>query len=90
MFGYLVAYIIGPLVRRIVGLVLVVMVLAFAITVPARLWVRYVSPRPADATIIGLNIATLGVIVVIGLALWRRRRGSPRWSRESDHRTRRR
>jgi hypothetical protein len=74
VFRYLFAYTIAPLVRRVTAVVLVAGMLAFAVTVPARLWVLYVSPRPSETTVVTLNIATFALIVWMLLSIFFHRR----------------
>jgi hypothetical protein len=74
VLGYLLAYTLAPLVRRLAAVVLVVGALAFLVTLPARLWVRYVSPLPNDVTIVTFNFATFVVVVGTLLILRYRRR----------------
>jgi hypothetical protein len=79
MLGYLLAHLVAPLLRRFVAVALFTATCAFGITIPARLWARYVSPRPDPALVVGLNVATLAV--VLGLAAWHRASRSHRGRR---------
>ncbi len=73
MFKYLFALLIAPLMRPVLSAVLILLAVAFAITIPARLWVLYVDPRPSGHLISVLNIATFAFLVCAVVARRRRR-----------------
>ena len=76
MLRYLLPYLVAPLLRRVLAVLLILTVLAVAVTIPARLWMQYVDPRPSGQTIIALNVATfvclLGIVVARRVRRWRR------------------
>lgn len=73
MFRYLLALLLAPLLRPIFNAVLLVVAVAFAVTIPARLWIMYVEPQPSYRMISGLNIATSAFLICVAV-LWRVRR----------------
>ena len=75
MFRYVLALMLAPLLRPVFNAVLLLVVVAFAVTVPARLWVLYVDPRPSYHLIAVLNIATFTFLACV-VAAWRLRRGT--------------
>lgn len=70
MFRYIFALLLAPLLRPVFNAVLLLLAVAFAVTVPARLWVMYVDPRPSYHMISALNVATFASLVVV-VAAWR-------------------
>ncbi|HET7583497.1 MAG TPA: hypothetical protein VFK13_01235 [Gemmatimonadaceae bacterium] len=66
MFKYLFAYLVAPLLRPIFNAVLTLLVVAFVITIPARLWALYVDPRPSEHIVAALNVATFALLVLLG------------------------
>lgn len=77
MLKHLLVLLIAPIIRRLVAISVAVILAAYVVTIPARLWVLYVDPRASECHIMILNATTSGFL--IGLALGRRRRG---WRRE--------
>lgn len=74
MFKYLLALLLTPLLRPAVNAVLLLLLVAVAVTVPARLWVMYVDPRPSYHLIAVLNAATFAFLICV-VVLWRVHRG---------------
>ena len=66
MLRYVVADLIAGLLRPLVWVALAVLAIAFVITVPARLWMLFVDPRPSAETIVALYW-TMGVLLA---GLW--------------------
>ena len=64
MLDYLLAVLLAPLLRRLIGLCLKLSAFAFAVTIPARLWVRLVESHPSEATLAVLNAGTAGMLFV--------------------------
>jgi hypothetical protein len=75
MLGYLLAVLVMPLLRRLVRWSLILMAAAFAVTVPARLWVRYLNPRPSERTLVACNVVGSALLCAAFLHGVRRRRG---------------
>lgn len=73
MFRHLLALLLVPLLRPVFGAVLLVLLVAFAVTVPARLWVMYVDPNPSYKMIAVLNVSTF-VLLLCVVVTWRVRR----------------
>ena len=69
MFRYMFALLLAPLLRPVFNAVLLLLAVAFAVTVPARLWVMYVDPRPSYHLISVLNVATVALLLCVVLAL---------------------
>jgi hypothetical protein len=75
MLDYLLAAWIAPLLRRLVVLSLRLWAIAFVVTIPARLWVRYLEPRPSDERLVALNAVGVGLLLtVVGFRYCRRAR----------------
>jgi hypothetical protein len=55
----------APLLRRLIGLFLRLSAIAFAITIPARLWVRFVESHPSETRLVVLNAVTVGVLALL-------------------------
>lgn len=70
MFRYMFALLLAPLLRPVINAVLLLLVVAIAVTVPARLWMMYVEPRPSYHLISVLNVVTFAFLVGI-VAMWR-------------------
>ena len=73
MFKYLFALLIAPLLRPVFNAMLLLVVVTFAVTVPARLWVMYIGPRPSYHMITVLNVAT-SISLFCVVVMWRLRR----------------
>ena len=71
MLKHLFVLLAAPIIRRLVTAALAVILAAYLVTIPSRLWVLLVDPRPSECQIIGLNAASTGL--VIGLGFGRRR-----------------
>jgi hypothetical protein len=68
VLDYLLAVLIAPLVRRLIVFSFRLCAFAFAVTIPARLWVRYLDPKPSAETVVVLNAAGLGLLLwILGL-----------------------
>jgi hypothetical protein len=52
------------------------MTAAFAVTLPARLWVRYGNPRPSERAVVALNIVDSPLLCTAFVSGVRSRRGS--------------
>lgn len=65
MLDYLLAALIAPLLRRLIVLSLRLWAVAFVVTIPARLWVRYLEPRPSDEKLVVLNAFGVGLLLTI-------------------------
>jgi hypothetical protein len=80
MLDYLLAAWIAPLLRRLVVLSLRLWAIAFVVTIPARLWVRYLEPRPSDEKLVTLNAVGVGLLLTaVGFRYYRRTRRAPGW-----------
>ena len=51
VLDYLLAILLAPLLRRLIELSLKLSAIAFALTIPARLWVRFVESHPSETTL---------------------------------------
>ncbi len=77
MLEHLFVLLVAPIVRRLVTAALAVILAAYLVTIPARLWVLLVDPRASECHSIALNAATTGLMVGLGLGRprsWHRRR----------------
>ena len=63
VLDYLLAVLLAPLLRRLIGLCFKLSAIAFAVTIPARLWVRLVESHPSETTLVVLNAMTVGVLL---------------------------
>jgi len=62
MLDYLLAILIAPLLRLLLGLCLRLMAFAFMATIPARLWLQFVAPQPSARTVMAINAFSLGLL----------------------------
>lgn len=67
MLRYMFALLLAPLLRPVFNAVLLLLGVAFAVTIPARLWVIYVDPRPSYHLISVLNVATSALLLCVVL-----------------------
>lgn len=74
MLDYLLAILLAPLLRRLIGLLLKLSAIAFTGTIPARLWVRCVDSHPSETTLVVLNAVTVGLLSFLVASQGRRRR----------------
>ena len=74
MLDYLLAVLIAPLLRRLLGLCLRAMVISLLVTIPARLWQRYMESRPSDESLMAVNAVSLALLFTIGFRHLGRRR----------------
>lgn len=74
MLDYLLAVLLAPLLRRLIGLLLKLSAFAFAVTIPARLWVRLAESHPSERTLVVLNAMTAGMLSLLVACQCRRRR----------------
>jgi hypothetical protein len=74
MLDYLLAVLIAPLLRRLLGLCLRAMSISLLVTIPARLWLRYMESSPSDETLMALNVVSLVLLFSIGFRHLGRRR----------------
>ena len=77
MLRYLFAILLAPLLRPVIRVVAVLAVGALAVSLPARLWVHFIDPRPDRALVIALNLTTAALIALLLLARALRRRSGP-------------
>jgi hypothetical protein len=66
MLDYLLAVLIAPLLRRLLRLCLRVMAISLLVTIPAKLWLRYMESRPSDEALMAVNAAGLALVLIIG------------------------
>lgn len=65
VLDYLLAVLLAPLLRRLIGVSFKLSAIAFAVTMPARLWVGLVESHPSETTLVVLNAVTVGVLFVL-------------------------
>ena len=70
MLEHLFVLLVAPIIRRLVTAALAVILAAYLVTIPARLWVLLVDPWPSECQIIALNATSSGFL--IGLLVGRR------------------
>jgi len=70
---YLLVLLVVPVIRRLVALAATLMAAAYLVTIPARLWVLHVDPRPGECHIIVLNAMSSGLLVGVLLGRYLRR-----------------
>ena len=63
MLEHLFVLLVAPIIRRLVTAVLAVILAAYLVTIPARLWVLLVDPRPSECQIILLNATSSGFLI---------------------------
>ncbi|MGI9041394.1 MAG: hypothetical protein ACR2HK_09940 [Gemmatimonadales bacterium] len=80
MLEHLLVALIAPVLRRLLALLLAVMAGAFLMTIPTRLWVRYVDSYPSEQALIVLN--SMSIVLIGGLSAPRFRRRT----RQAGHR----
>ena len=77
MLEHLFVLLVAPIIRRLVTAALAVILAAYLVTIPARLWLLLVDPRASECHIIALNAAATGVMVGLGFGRcrsWHRQR----------------
>jgi hypothetical protein len=87
MLEHLFVLLVAPIIRRLVTAALAVILAAYLVTIPARLWVLLVDPRPSECDVIVINATSSGVLagLLAGVRLRRWRCGTE----QSDPRARR-
>jgi hypothetical protein len=74
MLNHLLVLLLVPVLRRLIAWLLVLMAAGFLVSVPARLWVRYVDRTPSEPMVIVLNAVSLCLLCVFGFRVTSRRR----------------
>lgn len=74
MLNHLLVLLLAPVLRRLIAWLLVLMAIGFLVSVPARLWVRYIDRTPSEPMVIALNAVGLCLLCVFVFRVTCRRR----------------